>query len=80
MKTGFLQGHIPDSEKVQVQHLLEELKKGNPITVEMGRRTLFYENGHYFEQTPEGEKKILLLKEAREFLRTMVARWRSECH
>lgn len=56
--------------------LLEKLRRGGPITVDTGR-TLFYENGTYFEQTPSGRKKISL-EEAQGYLRIMVARWRRE--
>ncbi len=56
--------------------LLEKLTEGNPITVDTGR-TLFYENGDYFEQTLEGRKKISL-EEAQGYLRVMIARWRRE--
>ena len=62
------------------QSLLQQLREGNPITVEMTTdfsRTLFYENGDYFEQTPGGRKKISL-EEAQGHLRLMVARWRRE--
>ena len=62
------------------QILLQQLRERNPITVEMSgnfSRTLFYENGDYFEQTPEGRKKISL-EEAQGYLRVFIARLRRE--
>lgn len=62
------------------QDLLESLRQGHPITIESGEtfwRILFYENVDYFEQTPEGTKKISL-EEAQRYLQLMVARWRRE--
>ena len=67
---------------VSFQTLLQQLREGNPITVEISQgfsRTLFYENGDYFEQTPQGRKKISR-EEAQGHLRLMIARWRRERH
>jgi len=65
---------------VSFQTLLQQLREGTPITVEISptfSRTLFYENGNYHEQTPGGRKKISL-EEAQGYLRIMIARWRRE--
>jgi hypothetical protein len=40
-------------------------------------RTLFYENGDYHEQTPQGRNKISL-EEAQGYLHVMIARWLRE--
>ena len=60
------------------QDLLQKLREGHPIIVEISQdfsRTLFYENGDYFEQTPDGKNRISL-EEAQGYLRVMIARWR----
>jgi len=60
--------------------LLQQLREVGPITVEMNAtfsRTLFYENGKYYEQTPN-ERKEISPEEAQGYLHIMVARWRRE--
>jgi len=50
-----------EDEHQSFLNLLQKLREGNPLTVEMQgpfSRTLFYENGHYYEQTPKGRKEI----------------------
>ncbi|GEM_PF-4103165 len=66
-------------EHQSFQALLQKLREGSPIMVETGplSRTLFYESGNYFEQTPRGQKKISK-EEAQAYLRVMIARWRRE--
>ena len=62
------------------QTLLQELRGGKPITVEMSGdflRTLFYENDSYWEQTPDGKKKISR-GVALGYLRVFIARLRDE--
>lgn len=61
------------------QILLQKLRDGYPIIVETGSfsRTLLYEDGDYFEQTPSGKKRISL-GEAQSYIRLMIARWRRE--
>ena len=67
-------------EPVSFRTLLQRLREGESITVEVREgffRTLFYENGEYFEETPEGRAKISL-EEAQGYLRVLIARWRGE--
>ena len=69
-----------EDEHQSFLNLLQKLREGNPLTVEMQgpfSRTLFYENGHYYEQTPKGRKEISS-EEAHGYLRVLIARWRRE--
>ena len=65
---------------ISLKSLLQRLREGSPINVEMSQnfsRTLFYENETYYEQTPEGRRRISR-EEALLHLRMFIARAREE--